>query len=63
MNTNKRYKVMTLLWDNETNDSEHIEFYVEAQDWDQAYDEADCYMALEHNQELYNADTTIQEVK
>jgi hypothetical protein len=54
---------MTLLWDNETNDSEHIEFYVEAQDWDQAYDEADCYMALEHNQELYNADTTIQEVK
>ena len=57
-----KYKVMTLLWDNETNDSEPLEFYVEAKDLDQAYDEGGYYMAMEYNQELYNADTTITKV-
>lgn len=62
----KKYKVDTLLWEVDEDfgrNSERIEFHVEAIDHDDAWREADCYMVMEHNQELHNADTTIVEVQ
>ena len=59
----KKYKVDTLLWDHEDHDNERIEFFVQGNDHEDAWKEAEGYMAIEHNQELYNADTTITEVQ
>ena len=63
----KKYKVQTLLWDHGDDlswgSADNIEFVVQGNDHDDAWKEAEGYMMLEHNQELYNADTTIVEVQ
>ncbi len=62
----KKYKVDTLLWEIDEDfgrNNERIEFFVQGNDHQDAWKEAEGYMAIEHNQELYNADTTITEVQ
>ena len=62
----KKYKVDTLLWEIDEDfgrNNERIEFFVQGNYHQDAWKEAEGYMAIEHNQELYNADTTIVEVQ
>jgi|TARA_R100000479_G_scaffold141467_1_gene77231 hypothetical protein len=55
-----RYQIDTLLW----NDMEHeqITFEVRASDDKDAWLQGEDYMYTHYNQELYDADTTIQKV-
>ena len=69
MNNNKytqgqhKYQIDTLLWDTEDNTHQTITFEVYADSEQEAWLVGGDYMIDNYNQELYNADTTITEVK
>ena len=73
MTKENKYQIDTLLWNTvareegdefaDIDEQEAITFEVYATDEKAAWIKGDDYMNTNYNQELYNADTTITEVK